>query len=164
MYQSLHWRHNECDGVSNHRRLVRLLRRMFKSKKISKLCHGPLWGESTGERWIPLTKGPVTQRLFPIDDVIMIIGGETFCLITDWRARMRFFTVLHWSRAGGLIWPSRTARILNVQCSFVNQTFSNFQKTILKTARQEYIYNVNFSLYSHDHIYFSVFGLLTKSL
>ena len=36
---ALQWRHNECDGVSNHRRFVRLLNHMFRrrSKKISKL-------------------------------------------------------------------------------------------------------------------------------
>ena len=35
----LQWRHNECDGVSNHRRLDRLLNRLFRhrSKKTSKL-------------------------------------------------------------------------------------------------------------------------------
>ena len=50
----LQWRHNECDGVSNHRRLDCLLNRLFrrKSKKTSKLhktglCTGnsPMTGE-----------------------------------------------------------------------------------------------------------------------
>ena len=53
-YQSLQWRHNECDGVSNHRRLVCLLKCFFRcrSKKTSKLrvaglCAGnsPVTGE-----------------------------------------------------------------------------------------------------------------------
>ena len=37
---ALQWRHNECDGVSNHRRLDCLLNRLFRrrSKKASKLC------------------------------------------------------------------------------------------------------------------------------
>ena len=30
-----------------------------------------LCGESTGERWIPLTKGPVTRKMFPLDDAII---------------------------------------------------------------------------------------------
>ena len=36
---SLHWRHNECDGISNHRRLDCLLNLLFgrRSKKTSKL-------------------------------------------------------------------------------------------------------------------------------
>ena len=45
--QALQWRHNECDGVSNHRRLHGLLNRLFRrrSKKTSKfrvtgLCEG----------------------------------------------------------------------------------------------------------------------------
>ena len=32
-----------------------------------------LWGESTGDRWIP-HKAPVTRKMFPFDDVIMSIG------------------------------------------------------------------------------------------
>ena len=37
---SLQWRHNECDGVSNHRRLHGLLKRLFRHRfrKTSKLC------------------------------------------------------------------------------------------------------------------------------
>ena len=39
VYLSLQWRHNEGDGISNHRRLHYLLNRLFKykSKKTSKL-------------------------------------------------------------------------------------------------------------------------------
>ena len=58
---SLHWLHNECDGVSNHRRLDCLpnnqLRR--RSKKTSK------------RRVIDVHKGPVTRKMFPFDDVII---------------------------------------------------------------------------------------------
>ena len=69
----LQWRHNESDGVSNHWRLYCFLSRLFRrrSKKTSKL-HG------TGlcEGYPPViggfpSKGPVTRKLFPIDDVIM---------------------------------------------------------------------------------------------
>ena len=31
--------------------------------------HWPLWGEITGYRWIPRTKGTVTRRIYPFDDV-----------------------------------------------------------------------------------------------
>ena len=58
--RSLQWRHNERTGVSNHRRFDCLFNRLFirRSKKISKLrVTVPLWGEFTGNRWIPLTKG-----------------------------------------------------------------------------------------------------------
>ena len=60
------WRHNERDGVSNHRRLNCFLNRLFsrRSKLISNL-YGTCfvrkihrWSvERTGDRWIPLTKG-----------------------------------------------------------------------------------------------------------
>ena len=44
---SLQWRHNERDGVSNHRVAI----------VCSNVCHWLLWGESTGGWLIPLTKG-----------------------------------------------------------------------------------------------------------
>ena len=56
---ALQWRHDEHDGVANHQRLECLLNRLFRcrSRKISKLLFtGPLSGEFTGHRWIPLTK------------------------------------------------------------------------------------------------------------
>ena len=42
--KGLQWRHNKCDGVSNHRRLDCLLNRLFRrrSKKSSKLLVKPL--------------------------------------------------------------------------------------------------------------------------
>ena len=56
----LQWRHNERDSVSNHRRLDCLFKHFFgpRSKKTS------LWGESTGHRWIPLTKGKWRGKYF----------------------------------------------------------------------------------------------------
>ena len=79
----LQWRHNERDGVSNHRRLDCLLIRLFRcrSKKTSKLrltdlCEGnsPVTGEFPAER-------PVTRLIFPFDDVIM--NFESFLLISN---------------------------------------------------------------------------------
>ena len=40
-------------------------------KNIKAPCHWPLRGEFTGDRWIPLHKGPVTRKKFPFDDIIM---------------------------------------------------------------------------------------------
>ena len=53
---TLQWRHNKRDGVSNHRCRGCLLNSLFRrrSKKTLKLV---LWGESTGDRRIPLTNG-----------------------------------------------------------------------------------------------------------
>ena len=61
---TLHSRHDERDGVSNHGRLDYLLNRLFRcrSKKTSKLW--PLCGESIGDQWIPLTKGQQCGKCF----------------------------------------------------------------------------------------------------
>ena len=67
--KTFQWRHNDRDGGSNYRRLDGLLNRLFRrrSKKTSKLWL--LWGEFTGHRWVPLTKRPVTRKMFPVDDM-----------------------------------------------------------------------------------------------
>ena len=74
---ALQWRHNECDRVSNHRRLDCLLKRLFrrKLKKTSKF-------HVTGlcERNPPVTggsphKGPVRRKMLTCDDVIMLVYG-----------------------------------------------------------------------------------------
>ena len=89
-YSPYQWRYNERHGVSNHRRLDSLLNCLFRhrSKKTSKLCDtGPLWGESTGDRWIPLTKGQ--QR------------GKCFHLMTSCRTH-RHVSII-WTNAGILL-------------------------------------------------------------
>ena len=70
---SLHWRHNGLDGVSNHQPYHCLHSRLFerRSKKTAKLrVSGPCAGNSpgTGE----FHKWPVTRKMFPFDDVIMM--------------------------------------------------------------------------------------------
>ena len=70
---TLQWRHNECDGVSNHQPHDCLLCRLFgrRSKKTSKLrVTGLCAGKSPGPVNSP-HKGPVTGKMFPFDDVIM---------------------------------------------------------------------------------------------
>ena len=68
---SLLWRHNGLDGVSNHRPYHWVLNRLFKrrSQKTSKLrvtglCEGNSPVNSPH-------KGPVTRKMLPFDDVIM---------------------------------------------------------------------------------------------
>ena len=71
---SLHWRHNDHDGVSNHQPHGCLLNRLFRrrSQKTSKLrVTGLCVGNSPG----PVNsshKGPVTKKMFPFYDVIMV--------------------------------------------------------------------------------------------
>ena len=70
---SLHWRHNDHDGVSNHQPHGCLLNCLFgrRSKKTSKLrVTGLCAGNSPGPVNFP-HKGPVTRKMFSFDDVIM---------------------------------------------------------------------------------------------
>ena len=75
---ALSWRHNGRDSVSNHQPqgclLNRLLRR--RSKKTSKLrVTGLCVGNSPGPVNSP-HKGPVTRKMFPFDDVIMVLSWK----------------------------------------------------------------------------------------
>ena len=85
MILSLQWRHDECNGVSNHPRLDCLLHRLFRrrSKKTLKLrltvlCEGNSPMNSPH-------KGPVTRKMFPFDEVIMIsIINKSYCDTVFW--------------------------------------------------------------------------------
>ena len=70
---TLHWRHNDHDGVSNHQPHDCLLNRLFRrrSKKtpklrVTSLCAGISPGPANSPQ-----KGPVTRKMFPFDDVIL---------------------------------------------------------------------------------------------
>ena len=70
---SLQWRHNGDYGVSNHQPHECLLNRLFRcrSKKTSSASLAFVWGI---HRW-PVNfphKRPVTRRMFPFHDVILI--------------------------------------------------------------------------------------------
>ena len=73
---TLQWRHNKCDGFSNHQPHSCLLNRLFRhrSKKTSKLCVTGLCAGNSPHKW------PVTWKMFPFDDVIMIKWSQD-CLI-----------------------------------------------------------------------------------
>ena len=71
---ALPWRHNGCDGVSNHQPHEYLLNRLFRhrSKKKPKLR---VTGLCEGNSPWPVNsphKGPVMRKMFPFDDVIMV--------------------------------------------------------------------------------------------
>ena len=74
MWNPLQWRHNERDGVPNHQPYNFLLMRLFRhrSKKTSKLRVNGLGGGI--HRWALTSphKGPVTRKMFPFDDIIMV--------------------------------------------------------------------------------------------
>ena len=74
IHMTLQWRHNGRDCVSNHQPRDCLLNRLFRlrSKKTSKLrVTGLCAGNSPGPVNSP-HKWPVTRKMFPFDDIIMI--------------------------------------------------------------------------------------------
>ena len=73
--ETLRWRLNGYDGVSNHQPHDCLLNRLFRrrSKKTSKLCVTFL---CAGKSPVP-HKWPVTRKMFPFDDVIMKCGRRS---------------------------------------------------------------------------------------
>ena len=102
----LQWRHNERDGVSNRRHLDCLLSRLFRriSKKTIKAPRQwPLWGEFTGDRWIPHTKGQWRGKCFHLMTPSCVGVGAVWTnyavlrqeRITRWRMpRSRYLTGL----------------------------------------------------------------------
>ena len=90
---SLQWRHNEREGVTNHRRIDCLLNCLFRrrSKKtpkirVTRLCEGI-------RRWLVDSprKGPVMRIIFPFDDII--IYGALYCMISPkyfWSEWLRY--------------------------------------------------------------------------
>ena len=86
LISSLQWRHNERHGVSNHRRLDCLLKRLFRrrSKKTPKLrvaglCEG---NSPVSARWFPSQRASYTD-MFPFDDVIMMYLNNIHALISS---------------------------------------------------------------------------------
>ena len=71
-FSSLQWRHNGDDGIPNHQPHHCLLNRLLghRSKKTSMLC---VTGLCAGN-----SPGPVTRRMFPFDDVIMLTENVYF--------------------------------------------------------------------------------------
>ena len=62
----LQWHYNECDGISNHRRLKCLLKRLFRhrSKKTSKLClTGLCEGNSPGTGEFPAQRASNAENV-----------------------------------------------------------------------------------------------------
>ena len=65
--RSLQWHHNGRNSVSNHQPHDWFLNRLFRrrSKETSKLrVNWPLWGDFTGDPWIPRTNGQLRGKCF----------------------------------------------------------------------------------------------------
>ena len=71
---SLHWRHNERDGVSNHQPHDCLLNGLFRRRSRKHQSSASLSFVRGIHRWSVNSphKGPVTRKMFPFDDVIMV--------------------------------------------------------------------------------------------
>ena len=86
---SLHWRHNDHDGISSHQPHGYLLNRLFRrrSKKTSKLR---VTGLCVGIQRDSPHKMPVTRKMFPFDDVIML---QLLCNSLLWTETKRVLIV-----------------------------------------------------------------------
>ena len=89
---TLQWLHNDCHGVSNHPHMDCLLNRLFShiSKKASKLR---VTGLCEGNRRWPVDsphEGPVMQKIFPFDDIIMKFDGSMIMLFISKNAHQRW--------------------------------------------------------------------------
>ena len=92
----LRWRHNDLDGVSNHQPRDCLLNRLFspRSKKTSKLhVTGLCVWNSPGPVNSP-HKWPVTRKMLPFDDVIMLYFASEHikCPPCGWLNKRWYFT------------------------------------------------------------------------
>ena len=100
---SLEWRHNGCDGVSNHQPHHCLLNRLFNSgadqiKHQSSLSLAFVRG--VHRRSANPHKWPVTRKMFPFDDVIISIHDKEYTLFICLVALCTYTsTICHKSRA-----------------------------------------------------------------
>ena len=66
-FETLQWRHNDQDGVSNHQPRGLFTQPFIQTQikeNIKAPRHWPLCGELTGDRWIPRTKGQLRGKCF----------------------------------------------------------------------------------------------------
>ena len=90
---TLQWRHNDHDCVSNHQPHGCLFNCLFRrrSKKTSNLrVTGLCVGNSPGPV-NSLHKGPVTRKMFPFDDVIMMHHLRYMCTQSLFRSNQQNF-------------------------------------------------------------------------
>ena len=79
--ESLQWRHNGCDSVSNHHPHDCLLNRLFRRRSMKHQSSAwrafvrgiHRWPVNSPHKW------PVTRKMFPFDDVIMFCGDIIYC-------------------------------------------------------------------------------------
>ena len=122
---TLQWCQNERQGVSCHRRLDWLIKPLFRrrSKKISKLRITGLCEENPPGNSDSSRKGPVTQKMFPFDGVVMTSD------ISWWRNDISFkliymcFLNVKWSNSQMLQNHSDVTRMLGLFKSRATRAF-----------------------------------------
>ena len=161
MMDTLRWRHNGRDSVSNHQPHDCLLNRLFRRrwKKTSKLCvTGLCAGNSTGTGEFP-HKWPVTRTMFPFDDVIMNIRATNtsawqtmICSLTI-EAAWHIYVSGNWAiidsdcalsplRCQAIIW-------INANLLFTGPLWANFSQVWIKIQQFSYknmTYVITYSL------------------
>ena len=123
IFFAFYWRHNDHGGVSNHQPHDCLLNGLFRrrSKKTSKLrVTGLCAGNSPGPVNSP-HKRPVTRKMFPFDDVIMVAVkvSDEYLTITFTVHEPNCWSHLLFITCGrstwSVIWPALTEH-LNDKC------------------------------------------------
>ena len=155
---TLHWRHNDHDGVSNHQPHGCLLNRLFRhrSKKTSKLrVTGLCVGHSPGPVNSP-HKGPVARKMFPFDDVIMKERHASIDSDNGFAIRRQ---VIIWSNDGlfywriyaspGIDWLMMVMVMAMMKMNIIFMDSGNIFSTC--PANERRCYNVTSSLRSWAH-------------
>ena len=117
---SLRWRQNGRHSVSNHQPHDCLFNRLFRrrSKKASKLrVTGLCVGNSPGPVNSP-HKGPVTRKMFPFDDVIMV-DFDDLIPASDIRIERRQVVFLCWMQDSNP--RSQTQNCQQTECQLKNR-------------------------------------------
>ena len=95
MVKTLHWRHNEHDGISNHQRIGCFFKRLFRcrSKKISKLCVTGPWEANP-----PVTSGFPSQRASNAENISIWWNAFQISrwVCNPWLSAVRTFYLLYW--------------------------------------------------------------------
>ena len=103
IHESLQWRHNDRDGVSNQQPKIvysHVYLGTNQRKYQSPASLAFMWGINRSPVNSP-HKGPVTRKMFPFDDVIMCgvtVGQMTYFPLDRWRADFMadFFLAAYW--------------------------------------------------------------------
>ena len=136
----LQWRHIDHDGVWNHQPHGCLLNCLFRrrSKKTPKLrVTGLCVGNSPGPVNSP-HKEPVTQKMFPFDDVLMQGWKEAQPRVVHYQIpKQQIFSMLSHMlsfRKNVIICPLRTSDIFPIVIMLVASTFWHQQSYLLVTV------------------------------